>query len=244
MHEAQMHDVNSFVTLTYDDDHLPGPSLVPPHLSSFIKRIRRSGDRFRFFGVGEYGERDKRPHYHVLLFGKTFAAREKLKEGLYRSPELEKFWKFGMSSFGDVTYASAGYVAKYSVKKVNGAAADEHYKRVHIGTGEIVSVVPEFGRMSLRPGVGFTWFRKYWRDVYAARDGVVVNGRVLPTPLYYNRWMSTLCAIGDGVNLYSDKEYDRYINSEKFKDDCTPERLAVREVVAKAKLEFNTNRSL
>ena len=239
IHEAQCHDFNSFVTLTYDDDHLPGPSLVPEHLSAFVKRIRRAGNSVRFFGVGEYGEEGQRPHFHVLLFGKTFADREYIGKSLYRSPELERFWKFGTSTFGDVTYQSAGYCAKYSVKKVNGDLADEHYKRVNLSTGEIVSVVPEFGRMSLKPGIGFPWFDRFWKDVYHARDACVVNGQVLPAPRYYD----ILLGLRDPA-LSCDKDFDRYVNSKNFLEDCSPERLLVREVCAKAKLAFNTKRTL
>lgn len=248
MHESKLHDSNSFITLTYDDDHYPGPCLgsakdsVGPafDLQLFMKRLRRSrGNGIRFFACGEYGEENLRPHFHALLFGVTFLAREKIGSNLWRSPELEKLWPFGMSSFGDVTYQSAGYVARYSVKKVNGDLAVEHYKRVHLATGEIIDVVPEFGRMSLRPGVGYDWFLKYWRDVYVARDACVVDGRTVPSPRYYDLLLARL-----NTDLASDKDYDRYVNSQEFADDCTPERLLVREIVAKASLDFKTKRNL
>jgi len=70
--EAQCHAENIFVTLTYDQDHLPDPpQLVPDHLSAFVKRLRArfAPLQFRFFACGEYGSRTLRPHYHVVLFG-------------------------------------------------------------------------------------------------------------------------------------------------------------------------------
>jgi len=51
MHEAQMHPRNSFVTLSYDDAHLPdGATLVLKHQQDFLKRLRRRlPDPVRFF---------------------------------------------------------------------------------------------------------------------------------------------------------------------------------------------------
>ena len=240
VHESQCHDDSVFVTLTYDDAHLKSPSLEYRDFQLFIKRLRKfKGGGVRFFACGEYGEENLRPHFHALLFGVSFVARELIGKSLYRSPELERLWPFGMSSFGDVTFQSAGYVARYSVKKITGDLADEHYKRLDVASGEIVSVVPEFGRMSLKPGIGYPWFVRFWRDVYIARDGVVVNGKVCPSPRYYDLLLGR-----SELGLSSDIEFDRYLNSEKFKDDCTPERLGVREVVAKAALDFNTTRKL
>lgn len=240
VHESKCHDVNSFVTLTYDDEHLSSPSLEYRDFQLFVKRMRfASGGGIRFFACGEYGEENQRPHFHAILFGKTFAAREKIGKSLYRSPELDKLWPHGHSSFGDVTFQSAAYVARYTIKKVSGPLADEHYKRVHLSTGEIVSVRPEFGRMSLRPGIGKPWFDKYWKDVYKARDACIVDGKEYPAPRYYDQLLAKYEPI-----LTSDKEFDRYINSQNFKDDCTPERLAVREVVTKARLDFHTTRKL
>ncbi|WNK14661.1 MAG: replication initiator protein [Microvirus sp.] len=230
VHEAQCHDVSIFVTLTYDESHY-APSLEYRDFQLFIKRLRKRFGRVRFFACGEYGEENFRPHFHALLFGITFSDAKKIGESLYRSPTLEELWPYGMSSFGAVTFQSAGYVARYCVKKVSGPAADDYYKRVCLTTGEIVPVVPEFGRMSLKPGIGYPWFEKFWRDVYQARDGVVVQGKVLPAPRYYDQLLDRV-----SVSLSTEKEFDRYINSEKFKDDCVPDRLAVREIVAKARL--------
>lgn len=230
VHESQCHSVNSFVTLTYDDSHFD-PSLNYRDFQLFLKRLRKVRKGLRFFCCGEYGDLNLRPHFHALLFGVGFSDGKKIGDQLYRSPELERLWPHGMSSFGDVTFQSAGYVARYCVKKVNGPLADEHYKRVNLSTGEVVDVAPEFGRMSLKPGIGYPWFQKFWKDVYVARDACVVDGKILPAPRYYDK----LLEVTD-VGLSTEKEYDRYINSDKFKDDCTPDRLSVREVVAMARL--------
>ena len=73
MHEASMHMFNSFVTLTYDDNHLPEyNSLNYKHFQDFMKRLRKSNNGVRFYMCGEYGEDFSRPHYHALLFNCFF----------------------------------------------------------------------------------------------------------------------------------------------------------------------------
>ena len=59
IHEAQLHEDNSYITLTYDDDNLPAnASLDKSDFQKFMKRLRKSlGDKkVRFFHCGEYGE--------------------------------------------------------------------------------------------------------------------------------------------------------------------------------------------
>lgn len=110
-HEAQMWEHNCFITLTYDDDHLPvSHSLELDHFQKFMKRLRKMfsdskvcpinakawSPRIRFFHCGEYGARNSRPHYHACIFNFDFPDRvfwrEKNGVKLFRSPLLEKLW--------------------------------------------------------------------------------------------------------------------------------------------------------
>ncbi len=88
MYEAGQHENNYFLTLTYDDDHLPRSdkgiaTLIQDEVSKFMKRLRSSFKRkfgiegIRFFACGEYGDGNGdevdptkvfRPHYHIILF--------------------------------------------------------------------------------------------------------------------------------------------------------------------------------
>lgn len=57
MMEQDRHVCTSFVTLTYDEEHLPPDgSLRKRDLQLYLKRLRRRLP-FRFFAAGEYGER-------------------------------------------------------------------------------------------------------------------------------------------------------------------------------------------
>ena len=65
-----------FLTLTYNDEHLPKnddgqPIVYRKDVTNFMKRLRKSVFRFlriRYFGCAEYGNAFKRPHYHLILF--------------------------------------------------------------------------------------------------------------------------------------------------------------------------------
>lgn len=239
MHEAQMHDHSIFVTLTYNDDNLPTDlSLNYRHFQLFMKRLRKdfTGRNVRFYMCGEYGEDFQRPHFHALLFNCFFTDRKvysRLASGstLYTSERLSELWPYGFSSIGDCTFESAAYVARYCMKKVTGPRAQAHYERVDWATGEITSVTPEFNRMSLKPGIGASWFAKYRKDVYPG-DFVVVNGMKAKPPRFYD---NLLKSAGD---FDSDLvEFLRYQKALKSSEDNTPERLAVREKVAAAALK-------
>lgn len=149
-----MHQVNAFITLTYDDAHYT-PSLNYNDFRLFMRRVRKQHGPTRFFAAGEYGETTLRPHWHALLFGLTFQGTP-VGHQIYRSPELEKLWPYGFSSYGEVTLASAAYVAAYTT-----TSKQKNYTRIDPDTGEYFTVTPEMGRMSLKPGIGATWIKKY-----------------------------------------------------------------------------------
>ncbi|AXL14664.1 replication initiator protein [Microviridae sp.] len=193
MHEASCHDQNSFVTLTYDDDHLPYQGqLLRSDIQKFHKRLRKKVPNVRFFYCGEYGEETERPHFHTILFGwepddKELAGKSKNGENLYDSEKLSKLWKKGHSNFGSVTFESAAYVSRYSTKKVTGKLADTHYNRHCPDTGDYV-LNQEFLGMSLKPGIGAEWLKKYGRDSYE-KDQIIMRGIPMKPPRYYDNRM-------------------------------------------------------
>ena len=240
MHEASLFDDrNVFVTLTYSDDTLPPDgSLDYRDFQLFMKRLRKKfGKGVRFYMCGEYGDSTGRPHYHAILFNISFPDRyvwRKTKTGFnqYRSKTLEDIWGLGNCEFGDVTFKSCAYVARYIMKKVNGDMATFHYCDIDPETGEILrELKPEFNNMSRRPGIGRDWIEKYSSDVYP-NDFIVVNGKKCRPPKYYDKFFDTL----DPDEMLSIK-LDRELAARKFSDHITPERLAVREQVAQANLD-------
>lgn len=199
-HEASMHEDNSFVTLTYSDEHLPGDLSL--NQADFTLFMRRLGDRYgvtRYFGCGEYGGRTLRPHYHAILFGLGFPDRYLWKQSpagdlLFRSPALEEVWGKGHCIIGAVTLTSAEYVARYTIKKVNGDRLEESLTRGPVNplTGETPwRVADEFLSMTKRPGLGSAWLEKYHSDVFPS-DFVVINGRKRAVPPFYLRQLAEM----------------------------------------------------
>jgi hypothetical protein len=234
-HEASLHIFNSFITLTYDPEHLPEDgSLNVLHFQKFMKRLRKKIQplKIRFFHCGEYGDKTRRPHYHALIFGYGFPDKKifkKQKSGdLFTSDILTKCWGKGHCLVGDLTFESAAYVARYVVKKINGQQKFLHYAIINHETGEFHSLKQEYTTMSRRPGIAADWFAKYYEDVYPS-DSVYVNGRVMRPPKYYDILFKKLDpALMEQI---SDTRRDNFNPT-----DCTPERLKVREICAQAKL--------
>lgn len=197
VHEAAMHDESWFATFTYSDAHLPDDfSVHIREMQLLHKRIRQELGSFRFLTCGEYGEQGYRPHYHTLFFGLhlpdvELVGRSPGGDLLYGSAILSRLWGKGLVRLGHVTFKSAGYVARYTVKKVNGSMAESHYRRINPATGELVTVRPEFIVMSRMPGLGMPWFEKYKSDCFPA-DFVIVDGRKMPVPSAYLRQLPEL----------------------------------------------------
>lgn len=236
MHESQLHEASSFVTLTYSDDHLPDDySVKTRHLQLFMKRLRKwlEPKRCRYFACAEYGDKNLRPHYHLILFGVHFEDRviwRRNKSGFYgyRSPTLEFLWGMGHAEIGDVTIQTAGYVARYAMKKITGDPAPIHYTRIHPVTGLVWQVRPEFAVMSTKPGIGHDWYQKYSREVFPA-DFVVVNGAKRPIPKYYNRLLAKTEDVWQPGQLSSVVAGKRVEHADGQAANNTPERLATRE---------------
>lgn len=185
-HEAQLHDSNLFVTLDYAPAHLPeSHSLEYRDFQLFLKRLRKEVGPVRYFVSGEYGSRFKRPHWHTILFGCRMPDAQRLYNGTFRSTLMERVWQKGRAVIGEVTPQSAAYVAGYTQKKQYGRAAREAYEDVvNVRTGELTSRRPEFCRMSLRPGIGAEWYRRFGSDVFPG-DRAVQDGKELKPPRFY-----------------------------------------------------------
>jgi len=194
--EAKTHEENIFATLTYSDENLhfgyAHATLVEKHLVDFWKRLRQavlrhpeqftkeSEDEFRYLASGEYGDESNRPHYHALIFGLDFKDKKiSGKEGnnyLYHSDHLDHIWGHGYCTIGNVSYSSASYVAKYTMKN------DSYHKELWDALG----VERQFIRMSRRKGLGLNWLLKHHGDVYPS-DELFINGQKMKSIRYFDR---------------------------------------------------------
>lgn len=227
VHEAQMHEANCFVTLTYSPENLP-TSLVHRHFQLFIKRVRKHHQRqkIRFYMCGEYGTDTHRPHFHACLFGVDFTDRTYFSKGpsgdfLYTSPTLTKLWGLGHAVLGAVTVQSAGYCSRYIVAKVTGDLSGAHYD----------GRIPEYNKMSLKPGIGSTWVRRFRSDIFP-RDYVVdADGRKHGVPRYYDKLNERHDA--DELGQVKATREARAARPEARADNM-PSRLRAKEVVKAA----------
>jgi len=150
-----------FLTLTQEDEYLeytPDGELTlnKSTLQKFIKRLRKYNDaywiqdnpqradfskdinirQFRYYAIGEYGDKFQRPHYHMLAFNLHDKTNER----------LEEIWKRGFIKRGDISEASIRYVTNY----VNKLTFEKN-----------PSAQPEFALMSRRPPIGYQYINTH-----------------------------------------------------------------------------------
>ena len=239
-HESRLHKHNCFITLTYDDEHVPWSSvtgeqtLVKRDLQLFWKSLRKKfpDDKIRYFACGEYGDTTFRPHYHAIIFGIDFAdkllyKRSGLGFNYYISPLLAETWKAGNSTCCDVSFDTCAYVARYVVKKLSGELGKEKYEGIE----------KEFCVMSRRPGIGKDWICNNFADVYPYDEVVTFdNGRkrILKPARYYD----SLYDIDHHAELevIKAKRLDRA--SRCFEENAVAGRMDQREEFKKLQTQF------
>ena len=231
MHEASLYEDNSFVTLTFDQDHLdemcPSGSLDRKHMQLFMKRLRKkfSDRKVRTFYCGEYGDNLGRPHYHACLFNLDFVDKQYWSQSngcrYYVSESLRDVWPYGHSVVGDLTFDSAAYVARYCTKKITGRDAEDHYK----------GRLPEFCQASLKPGIGSGWLDKFGASDVFPLDEVVVRGVKCKPPRYYDKRLER-----DDPEAFARLKVLRSERAEEKEDDNTYKRLLVKEKCQQARM--------
>lgn len=234
VHEAKMYKENCFITLTYDDEHLPHRGqLVKKDFVDFMKRLRKHKQGIRFYQGGEYGTENWRPHFHAILFNWDWPDKKYFKttgsgEKIYTSEMLEKLWPYGYSSTAEMTFESAAYIARYCLQKVTGKNAEQHYKR-HDENGEY-QLQPEYNNMSRMPGLGTAFYQKYKGDIIN-NDYVVVRGVVTNVPKFYDKILKR-----EDPEKMRDFKEQREWKGYQNREDNTQARLNVKETVKKAAL--------
>lgn len=213
--EGLYHDSEKcwFITLTYDNDHLPGwasgyvsdspypyGSLLKDELSNFMKDLRESaryhnrGNELRFYGCGEYGTKSLRPHYHLIVYGldlsdNDFYKRNRCGDALYNNKWLEGVWQNGFVVIGHFDWRTAAYTARYVMKKRKGKNSKEEYEKL--------DVTPEYTRMSLRPGIAYNYFAANYQRLYYENARIVlpaIDGKanITSPPRYFDKCFEKL----------------------------------------------------
>lgn len=248
VHESVVAGRSICVCLTYDEAELPVfGSLSRADAVLFVRRLRkvlwrRFKVRVRFFLIGEYSPEVLRPHYHAVLYGWFPAdARAWSKSGAggvqYVSDLLTESWGKGHVTFQPFSEKAAAYCARYMTQKVSDSRSEAVRRVVDADTGEVVGVrESEFMRCSRRPGIGAEFFRRFAAQL-RAHDYTVIDGRKRPLPRYYDRLHERV----DAGEL-SERKAAREVAAVSSAAERLPDRLAVRETVAAARLEHGKQR--
>lgn len=193
--EAKCSEKSYFITLTYNDEHLPYDGkkqqiLRKDHLQKYIKRLRKSHEpyKLRYYAVGEYGSTSWRPHYHLVVFANHDITRHEIESRWSDS----KGMPIGHVYIGDVSNGSASYVAGYVQKK----ATAPYY--LNLGTRP-----PEFATMSRHNGgIGLGAIKEI-ADLYndsgvkvtKVLDHITMGKKKLPIGRYLVKKLSTLVGV-------------------------------------------------
>lgn len=256
MLEYQYHSESWFLTLTYNDAHvpvtyyaknddgeaIPALTLSPKgrDLELFWKRLRKahSDDHIRYFACGEYGSTTYRPHYHAIVFGlslddlRPYGGRSPQGYDYFISDSLTECWGLGFVVVGAVTWETCAYTARYVMKKLKGPAAQVYSD---------FNLQPEFVRMSRRPGIG----RQYYDDHPEIFEHEYINlstdvgGLKFRPPRYYDKLydiehpgeMAQAKAVRRRLSLAAEDAKNRQSSLDSY------ERLAIEEAALSARIK-------
>ena len=189
MMELEYHDSAYFVTLTYDEDHLPrsgyvdqstgeyiaSATLRKKDLQDFFKRLRKRypDNPIRYLACGEYGPKTQRPHYHAIIFGLHLDDLEIISQQrgytYYSSVGLSKVW----SDFDPVRqiFIPRGHIAVGSVNWQTCAYTARYILDKQIADNgqdyyAAFGLEPPFQLMSLKPAIGYQYYIDHGEEIY------------------------------------------------------------------------------
>lgn len=173
LHELESWDNALFVTLTYDNEHLPdNKSLSKDDLQKFFKRLRkRLNKKIKYYASGEYGDINNRPHYHTLIFGVGYEDIENIINSWNMCDWNSYRIKNGI---GLVEADSINYVTGYISKKYSGELEYDTYTKSGRET--------PFSVMS--KGLGLSYLLKEIETIQE-RQYVTIKGQRRSIPKYY-----------------------------------------------------------
>lgn len=203
MYELDNWDCASFVTLTFDDQHLimkdKPMELDKKDLQNFFKRLRKDldGRKIKYYACGEYGEKKSRPHYHAIIFGLD-PYNDNDRKLISDNWQLCESWQFDRSrgfrsAILPVSPESIAYVTGYVQKKLNGEMADKAYG----------SAQRPFSICS--QGMGLDFALKHKERLFANGFTYINGGKKIGLPKYYRDKL--------GINLLERMNDDTPVSS-------------------------------
>lgn len=175
-HEKKYHLFTFFLTLTYDDLHIPSDGqLRKKDIQDFILALKKVVD-FRYFLCGEYGGSSARCHFHVLIFTdeiEPFGLFNPTASKYVSSALVARLWPYGFHSIETkVEFATLRYVAKY-MQKARGASLPSGFQKPFL----LMSHKPYIG---MREDELCAWYMRRNND-----DKFYIDGFPYPIPNFY-----------------------------------------------------------
>lgn len=238
-----MHKVSCMLNLTYNEDWIPEHGqLFKDDLQRFFKRMRKAGFKFRYVASGEYGDKTRRPHFHIAIFGVDFSSdRSRFGHAVggdptFTSLSVSKLWPKGNHLIGSLNFESAAYIARYILKKIKGLQKPEPLYVCDV-TGEVVLPNPEFLIMS--KGIGRSWFRDFFMsDVFPHASVITTQGSKAPVPRFYKTLLKEV-----GSDLALDMQYRSSaraeLDLERQAYENTNSRKAARSLVSSSRASLS-----
>lgn len=194
---------STFLTLTYDDKHLPPDKSV--HLEDwqrFHDRLRHKVQvKYKYFVTSEYGSQTFRPHMHACLIGLSW-------ENFDTYQKIYDAWENkGFISCSTLNPSRIRYCLKYISKE---------WKNEYKNDYELRGLKPLFHTMS--KGIGRDWLFEHIDDI-RKNGGYYVNGKLRPIPRYYQ----DLLHVRDDLTPRDFIKYcDKYKQYNKVGKDYSP----------------------
>lgn len=201
--EAKQHEHRYFITITYDEAHLPlygefeytdkegykykfendgtwSGTLEPDDVTNFIKRLREkykkpNGDyrNIKYFYAGEYGEIGKRPHYHMILFGAPL--------------DIKQFYDFKVDPLHKKLHWKSHEIDELWGKGIVDIAEVEWGSCAYVARYCMKKIsddndpieyakqgkIKEYVRMSRRPGIGVDYFNQNKDHIYQCDEVII-----------------------------------------------------------------------
>jgi hypothetical protein len=172
-HQYSLGKHSAMLTLTYDNENIPeNGSLSVKDYKLFLYRFRKNIGKIRYYLAAEYGEHTQRPHYHILLFGLD----HELTNGSIEKAKIN--WPNYYSDFQKKIYQCWADRGNIHVAPFNSRTA--MYCTSHIAKGwtksndftksKLGERIPEFQRMSTKPGLGYEAARIF-AEWYLTKEG-------------------------------------------------------------------------
>lgn len=224
--------IGFFLTLTYDEEHLPTDRKYDEsHVVKFMKRLRKKTPQIRSIGVAEYGEQTRRPHYHLLIFGWEPADKVLVRTSdsshagenfqIFTSKTLDKLWTYGKHEFGTITEQSCSYVARYTQKKVKDKSNDYKAKTIC---------------RSRRPGLGAHFTDRFGKSIASVGSIILKSSGEtcveLPTPRYV---FDRLCKISPDYHAILSAQRADFEKNRNFYEESKG-RVKAKKIIFKQKI--------